>query len=180
MRRLALTGAALVALAMPAVAHGGIKRHYTHAYYTARNHQHAHVGRNIRRDGLRKGVEAHTRDYVKSLAVLNRMIHPPQMIQPQHASVSPGGSAMEASASGSGGGGGGWAIPSRIVQCESSGQNLAPNSATASGYYQIIDSTWKANGGSTASANQASKAEQSAVASRIWAGGAGAGQWVCK
>ncbi len=33
---------------------------------------------------------------------------------------------------------GGWAIPYSIVLCESGGQNLTPNSAGASGYYQIL------------------------------------------
>ncbi len=36
----------------------------------------------------------------------------------------------------------GWAIPWAIVDCESGGQNFPPNSAGASGYYQIIPSTW--------------------------------------
>ena len=45
--------------------------------------------------------------------------------------------------------GGPWAIPWPIVQCESGGQNLPPNSAGASGYYQMLDSTWKGLGGST-------------------------------
>jgi septal ring factor EnvC (AmiA/AmiB activator) len=74
---------------------------------------------------------------------------------------------------------GGWAIPYAIVLCESGGQNLSPNSAGASGYYQIIPSTWKLFGGSGPAAYLASKAEQDAVASRIWRGGAGASNWVC-
>jgi peptidoglycan hydrolase CwlO-like protein len=75
--------------------------------------------------------------------------------------------------------GGPWAIPWTIVQCESGGQNLPPNWATASGYYQIIIPTWKAFGGPTAQAYQASKAVQDAVASRIWDAGHGAGNWDC-
>ena len=75
--------------------------------------------------------------------------------------------------------GGPWAIPWPIVQCESGGQNLPPNSATASGYYQMLDSTWKGLGGSTPHAYQASKAEQDRLAARLWNGGAGASNWVC-
>jgi peptidoglycan hydrolase CwlO-like protein len=74
---------------------------------------------------------------------------------------------------------GGWAIPYAIVLCESGGQNLPPNSAGASGYYQIIPSTWRLFGGTGPAAYLASKAEQDAVASRIWNGGAGASNWVC-
>ncbi len=74
---------------------------------------------------------------------------------------------------------GGWAIPYAIVLCESGGQNLTPNSAGASGYYQIIPGTWKLFGGSGPAAYLASKSEQDAVASRIWNGGAGASNWVC-
>jgi hypothetical protein len=79
----------------------------------------------------------------------------------------------------SGGPGGPWAIPWPIVQCESGGQNLPPNSATASGYYQITDATWHGLGGSTQHAYQASKSEQDRLASRLWNGGAGASNWVC-
>jgi septal ring factor EnvC (AmiA/AmiB activator) len=75
--------------------------------------------------------------------------------------------------------GGGWAIPYAIVLCESGGQNLTPNSAGASGYYQIIPATWRLFGGSGPAAYLTSKAEQDAVASRIWNGGAGASNWVC-
>ena len=74
---------------------------------------------------------------------------------------------------------GGWAIPYAIVLCESGGQNLTPNSAGASGYYQIMPGTWKLFGGTGPAAYLASKAEQDAVASRIWNGGAGASNWVC-
>ncbi len=74
---------------------------------------------------------------------------------------------------------GGWAIPYPIVLCESGGQNLPPNSAGASGYYQIMPATWKLFGGSGPAAYLAGKAEQDAVASRIWNGGAGASNWVC-
>jgi peptidoglycan hydrolase CwlO-like protein len=74
---------------------------------------------------------------------------------------------------------GGWAIPYAIVLCESGGQNLTPNGAGASGYYQIMPATWKLFGGSGPAAYMASKAEQDSVASRIWNGGAGASNWVC-
>jgi septal ring factor EnvC (AmiA/AmiB activator) len=75
--------------------------------------------------------------------------------------------------------GGPWAIPWVIVQCESGGQNLPPNWATASGYYQFITSTWKGLGGSTPHAYQASKAEQDRLAARLWDGGRGASNWDC-
>jgi peptidoglycan hydrolase CwlO-like protein len=75
--------------------------------------------------------------------------------------------------------GGPWAIPWPIVQCESGGQNLPPNSAGASGYYQMLPSTWRGLGGSTPHAYQASKGEQDRLAARLWAGGAGAHNWVC-
>lgn len=75
--------------------------------------------------------------------------------------------------------GGPWAIPWPIVQCESGGQNLPPNGAGASGYYQMLPETWKGLGGSTPHAYQAPKAEQDRLAAALWAGGAGAHNWVC-
>jgi peptidoglycan hydrolase CwlO-like protein len=74
---------------------------------------------------------------------------------------------------------GGWSIPYPIVLCESGGQNLPPNSAGASGYYQIIPSTWSLFGGTGPAAYLTSKSEQDAVAARIWNGGAGWSNWVC-
>jgi peptidoglycan hydrolase CwlO-like protein len=87
--------------------------------------------------------------------------------------------AAQARAAAASGPHGPWAIPWAIVQCESGGQNLPPNSASASGYYQILDSTWKGLGGSTPHAYQASKAEQDRLAAKLWAGGAGRSNWVC-
>ena len=75
--------------------------------------------------------------------------------------------------------GGPWAIPWAIVQCESGGQNLPPNSAGASGFYQFMPATWRGLGGSTPHAYQASKAEQDRLAARLWAGGGGSRNWVC-
>lgn len=75
--------------------------------------------------------------------------------------------------------GGPWSIPWPVVQCESGGQNLPPNAASASGYYQITDPTWSGLGGSTRHAFQGSKAEQDRLAARLWAGGSGARNWVC-
>jgi peptidoglycan hydrolase CwlO-like protein len=74
--------------------------------------------------------------------------------------------------------GGPWAIPWPIVQCESGGQNFPPNWAGASGYYQIIPSTWRLYGGTGGAAYLASRAEQDRVAARIWAG-SGPGAWDC-
>ena len=75
--------------------------------------------------------------------------------------------------------GGPWAIPYAIVECESGGQNLPPNAATASGYYQFLDTTWRGLGGSTPKAYLAPKAEQDRLAARLWDGGRGAHNWVC-
>ncbi len=80
---------------------------------------------------------------------------------------------------GSSGASGGWVIPSSVVACESGGQNLTPNSAGASGFYQIIPSTWKQYGGSGPDAYLAPKSEQDAVAQRIWGGGSGSSNWTC-
>lgn len=79
----------------------------------------------------------------------------------------------------SAGPGGPWAIPWAIVQCESGGQNLPPNWAGASGYYQFMPDTWRRMGGSTPAAYLASKAEQDRLAAALWNGGAGADNWDC-
>jgi hypothetical protein len=108
-----------------------------------------------------------------------------QQAAAQQAAASPGPSGPSGSSGPSAptgpalGPSGGWAIPYAIVLCESGGQNMPPNSAGASGYYQIIPSTWQMFGGTGPAAYLASKAEQDAVASRIYAGGSGVSNWDC-
>ena len=75
--------------------------------------------------------------------------------------------------------GGPWSIPWPVVQCESGGQNLPPNFAGASGFYQFMPATWRGMGGSTPHAYLAPKAEQDRRAARLGAGGGGAHNWVC-
>lgn len=69
--------------------------------------------------------------------------------------------------------------------CESKGTNEPPNSATAAGYYQITEETWREArehgvGSLPDDASKHSKTEQGEVARYLWAGGAGAGRWECK
>jgi septal ring factor EnvC (AmiA/AmiB activator) len=85
--------------------------------------------------------------------------------------ASDGGSSLDATD--------GWAIPYAVVLCESGGQNLPPNGSGASGYYQIEAATWKGAGGSGPAAYLAPKAEQDAIAAKLWNGGKGASNWTC-
>lgn len=80
--------------------------------------------------------------------------------------------------SGSSGASGGWVIPGSVVACESGGQNLTPNGAGASGYYQFMPGTWNGYGGYS-QAYQAPKSLQDQRAQQLWNGGAGASNWVC-
>lgn len=117
--------------------------------------------RRIRRYLACTSTNAHGYRYLRSLARRQRHAHRLRVLD---AAVTPYGR---------------WAIPEAIVMCESRGENLAPNADGASGYYQIIPGTWTAFGGSGPAAYLVPKAEQDAVAARIWDGGAGASQWVC-
>jgi septal ring factor EnvC (AmiA/AmiB activator) len=76
------------------------------------------------------------------------------------------------------GAGGGWSIPYSVVNCESGGQDLTPNSAGASGYYQFMPGTWNDYGGYS-QAYQAPKSLQDQRAAQVWNGGAGSSNWVC-
>ena len=63
----------------------------------------------------------------------------------------------------------------RIAQCESNGDYGAVNpSSGARGKFQILPSTAAAHG-----CDLSTPAGQDACAVKIWAGGAGRGQWVC-
>lgn len=72
---------------------------------------------------------------------------------------------------------GSYAIPTYIVMCESGGDYLAENAiSSASGAYQIIDSSWAGYGGYY-HASDAPPSVQDAKAALMWAGGAGASHW---
>jgi peptidoglycan hydrolase CwlO-like protein len=73
---------------------------------------------------------------------------------------------------------GNWAIPESIVMCESGGNWDAVNPTSgAGGAYQILPSTWELYGGE-GDPEDASPAEQSAIAEQIWAD-SGAAAWEC-
>ena len=73
---------------------------------------------------------------------------------------------------------GDYAIPEAIVMCESGGNWEAVNpSSGAGGAYQILPSTWELYGGE-GDPEDASPAEQSAIAAQIWAD-SGAAAWEC-
>lgn len=69
--------------------------------------------------------------------------------------------------------------PCSVMVCESHGNLVAENPrSTASGKWQILDSTWAGYGG-YARASDAPEDVQDARAREIYAGGAGRSQWVC-
>lgn len=78
--------------------------------------------------------------------------------------------------------GGPYAIPTYIVMCESGGDYRAEHGgdrggySTASGAYQILDSTWDGYGGYSHAAD-APPAVQDAKAAELWNGGAGRSHW---
>jgi len=133
------------------------------------------AGRNIRKQGLRtpKGrvVEAQDRHYARSIRTFRRWLAPPAP------TARPGDRISTAPAYA----GGQFAIPRYIVMCESGGDYRKYNNAGsgASGAYQIMPGTWRAYGGSTANAADASPGEQDRIAAKIYAA-EGSSPWSCR
>jgi hypothetical protein len=142
-------------------------------------------------DELRTGIEAEERDAIdRWLDALPAPAPPPEpeplvevapapVEDPEPVPVAPEPQPAPEPPVASGGPSNGWAIPEHIVMCESGGNYSAHNpTSSASGAYQIIDSTWGGYGGYS-SAAEAPPSIQDERAAQIWDGGAGRGNWVC-
>lgn len=136
--------------------------------------QFGHIdGRNIVVDGRSDGRAVTDAMVVRSSRVMERWLAPPPLAPVL--AVAPSYTSAPAPASY----GGSYAIPSGIVRCESGGNWRAVNpSSGAGGAYQILPSTWAAYGGQGLPEN-ASPAEQSSIAARIYAA-QGPAAWSCK
>lgn len=67
--------------------------------------------------------------------------------------------------------------PAHVIECESGGSYTAENpQSTASGRYQILDSSWNGYGGYQHAAD-APPSVQDEKARAMWAGGRGASHW---
>ena len=192
-KRTMVAATATAALALPVAATAAVPSNTAHRY---RADYHAVAqkfgarapGRNIMKWGLQGGQRARASDVLRSIGTLERMLHPAPVfhstftaapasaITPDPAST-PAPQPAPAPATSSSGSGG-YSIPGYIVNCESGGNWNAVNpSSGAGGAYQIMPSTWQAYGG-TGLPQNASPAEQSAIARKIW-DSAGPGAWQC-
>ena len=192
-KRIIVAATSMAALALPVAATAAVPSSTAHRYQAdyhavAQKFGSRAPGRNIITQGLASGQQAGASDVLHSIGVLERMLHPAPVVQasapaptstaaPAPASTSSSSSSTQPTATQSTGGSG-YAIPGYIVQCESGGNWHAVNpSSGAGGAYQIMPSTWQAYGGSGLP-QDASPAEQSAIASKIWSS-AGPGAWSC-
>ena len=220
-KRTIVAASAMAALALPAAATAAVPSATAHRYQAdyqavAQKFGARAPGRNIVSSGLAGGQPASNSDVLRSIATLERMLHPAPVVHAtyratpvdadgdhdgdhggdgtSHSAPAPSAAAPAAAATPAASapasttstaptttqssGSGGYAIPGYIVQCESGGNWNAVNpSSGAGGAYQIMPSTWRAYGGSGLPQN-ASPAQQSAIASKIWSS-AGASAWQC-
>ena len=210
-KRIIVAATSMAALALPAAATAAVpsstaNRYQSDYHAVAAKFGSRAPGRNILNHGLAGGQAASSADVLRSIGVLERMLHPAPVVHttstaapvdgdgdhdgdaasrstsasapaPAPDSTSSSSSSTQSTATQSSASGG-YAIPSYIVQCESGGNWHAVNpSSGAGGAYQIMPSTWQAYGG-TGLPQNASPAQQSAIASKIW-NSAGPGAWQC-
>lgn len=129
-------------------------------------------GRDICRLGVLRHGRVHRAPFetrVRYLRVLRRMNTPPRLVPLMHAGPPrnpPAGTATPRAN-----------LPYCTWGPESGGNYRARNPSGAGGKYQIMSSTWRAYGGSTSNAADASPAEQDMVAAKIYAAQGGA-PWV--
>ena len=150
-----------------------VERAYLRLYWqVVRAHGRRTPGRNIVTRGIRTPHghlrKASRRELGRSIRTFRRWLAPPAPPVARIDRTPHGQSPAYA--------GGRWAIPASIVMCESHGNYNAVNpSSGARGAYQLMPSTYYANGGD----GSWSPADQDRVAARVWNGGAGRSQWSC-
>lgn len=144
-------------------------RSYERAYQAvAHKFGHRAPGRNIAKWGLRHR-QASDADILHSLSVLRRMLSPPPVPVASPMSTSTTTTPVSSGTTSS--------LPSCTWAPESGGNWHAVNPTSgAGGMYQILPSTWAANGG-TGSPASASPAEQTQVAQNVMHS-QGLGAWV--
>lgn len=182
MRKLFLAALVVALLAPPTAEASAPRKRELKTYSSLRfavkdKHGARAPGRNIRRYGVKtsQGSRPATAAEVgRSIRTFRRWLAPPM----GHAMPGDSTSSNPVYA------GGRYSIPAAIVQCESGGNYGAVNPhnpARPAGAYQIITDTWLRNGGGkyAPTADAATPAQQDEIASNVWAGGAGRGQWAC-
>lgn len=180
MRKIILAALCGLLLSAPGAEAKTLKVTYSDLYHAVAKKQGKRTpGRNIRRLGVKTkhGVRSATSaELARSIRTFRRWLAPPA-VTPAVSDHTPVGSIASVPSQA----GGKYAIPRYIVMCESGGDYHKYNSAGsgASGAYQIMPGTWKAYGGSTKNAADASPAEQDRIAGRIYAA-EGARPWSCR
>ena len=154
-------------LARPA----NVEHRYEKLYWrVVRSHGRRAPGRNL----VTRGISTHgrvraasTRELARSIRTFKRWLAPPRGPVAATDRTPHGQSPAYA--------GGKWAIPAYIVMCESGGDYGAVNSSSgARGAYQLMPSTYYANGGD----GSWSPADQDRVAAKVYAE-QGAAPWEC-
>lgn len=178
MRRIVIA-AGLVALAMPATAHGKSPHMCEQAKKVRASVVHKHgkraPGRDICEQGMRSGRKPSNAQKARYLRALKRLDSPPPQPTLVRTAVPPRVPPAGTKSAGVDGiyGRGGWAIPEYIVMCESGGDYGARNASGATGAYQIMPGTAAAYGCSLAT-----PAGQDRCAAKIYAR-EGAAPWSC-
>jgi hypothetical protein len=156
---------------------GRLHSRYIHLYRAVRRENGPRApGRNIWDEGLRPGDPSRCRDVRRSAAVLKRIHFPGvRLLTPSLPTVPPAGIPTPRATS---------APLTAIRACESTNDYQAVNATNPNrpaGGYQIITSTWLANGGGkyAPTADAASPAQQDEIASSIYAR-EGSKPWACK
>jgi hypothetical protein len=166
---IAVALAGFMAMTNEALASRTLRHTYLHLHHRLGDR----AGRNIVAHGARLHGHIRPASYhliAQSIRTMRRMLTPVTVARASP--IAPATDAVAAAMPTSSGG-----MPACTWVPESGGSYTARNASGAGGKYQIMPRTWKAYGGSTANAADATPAEQEAVARRVLAG-QGPSAWV--